>query len=126
MVVGAGACAAAWQTRHGDLRPFTAAGGLAGAALGAVVARRRRFEDAEVALYLDAKLGSDEAIATAIDLEKRAEAAPESSKNKKKARRASEGTTREMIRATRPAPSSSPRPPPPLKRPRASRSGPGC
>ena len=86
MVVGAGACAAAWQTRHGDLRPFTAAGGLAGAALGAVVARRRRFEDAEVALYLDAKLGSDEAIATAIDLEKRAEAAPDSSKNKKGAK----------------------------------------
>jgi hypothetical protein len=84
MVVGAAACAAAWQTRHGDLRPLTAGGGIAGAALGAVVARRRRFKDSEVALYLDAKLGSDEAIATAIDLEKRAETAPDS-KDKKRA-----------------------------------------
>lgn len=83
MVVGAGACAAAWQTRHGDLRPFTAAGGIVGAAVGAFVARRKRFEDSEVALYLDAKLGSDEAIATAIDLE---------SKDKNKTRSESQRT----------------------------------
>jgi hypothetical protein len=74
MVLGAAACAAAWQTRHGDLRPFTAAGSVIGAAAGVVVARRRRMRDADVALYLDAKLGSDEAIATAIDLESRAAA----------------------------------------------------
>lgn len=72
MVVGAAACAAAWQTRHGDIRPFTAAGGIVGAAAGVVVARRRRMRDADVALYLDARLGSEEAIATAIDLESRA------------------------------------------------------
>jgi hypothetical protein len=75
MVVGAGACAAAWQTRHGDLRPFTAAGGLLGAAVGAVVARRRRLSDPEVALFLDARLKSDEAISTAVELEGRATAA---------------------------------------------------
>lgn len=88
MVIGAGACAAAWQLRHGDLRPFTAAGGIAGAAAGAVVARRKRFKDAEVALYLDAKLGSDEAIATAVDLESKAGAGADI-KNKKQTNAAS-------------------------------------
>ncbi|HVY45011.1 MAG TPA: hypothetical protein VHB21_03990, partial [Minicystis sp.] len=36
---------------------------------GLAVARRRRFSDGDVALYLDARLGSEEAIATALTLD---------------------------------------------------------
>ncbi|MBW2534132.1 MAG: hypothetical protein JRI55_21770, partial [Deltaproteobacteria bacterium] len=68
LVVGAPATAAAWKLRQGDLRPWMAALGLAGAAAGAWVAQRKRWSDGYVALYLDRKLGSDEAISTAVDL----------------------------------------------------------
>lgn len=68
LVLGAGAAAAAWKLRQGSLRPWMAAGGLLGAAAGAVIARRRRWSDAEVALYLDAKLDAHEVVATAVDL----------------------------------------------------------
>jgi DNA-binding ferritin-like protein len=68
LVVGAAAAGVAWGTRHGALRPWTAAGGLVGAAAGLAIAQRRRFSDAEVALYLDARLGSKETIATSLDL----------------------------------------------------------
>jgi hypothetical protein len=71
LVIGAGLSVAAWQTRHGDLRPSGAAAGLIGAAAGLFVARRKRWSDPHVALYLDAKLGADEAIATAVELEKK-------------------------------------------------------
>jgi len=40
---------------------------LVGAVAGAVTARRRRWSNADVALYLDAKLGTGEAIATAVE-----------------------------------------------------------
>lgn len=70
LVLGAGAAAAAWKTRQGVVRPWTAAGGLVGAAIGAVIARRRRLGDVEVALYLDGKLGANEAVSTAIELGK--------------------------------------------------------
>lgn len=69
VVVGAGASAALWKTRHGSLRPLGAAAGLVGAGLGVAVARRRRFSDGDVALYLDARLGADETIATAVELD---------------------------------------------------------
>jgi hypothetical protein len=68
MLLGAAGAAAAWQTRHGALRPWMAAGGLLGAAAGAAAARRRRWTDPSVALYLDGRLASDEAISTAIEL----------------------------------------------------------
>lgn len=68
LLVGAGAAAAAWKLRQGPARPWTAAGGVLGAAAGALVARRRRWNDTEVALYLDGKLGANETVATAIDL----------------------------------------------------------
>jgi hypothetical protein len=71
LIVGAGATAALWQTRHGGLRPLGAAGGLLGAAAGLALARRRRWGDADVALYLDARLHADEAIATAVELQQR-------------------------------------------------------
>ncbi len=73
LALGAGAAAAAWKLRQGSIRPWTAAGGLLGAAAGAVIARRRRWNDTEVALYLDGKLGANEAVATAVDLGKPAE-----------------------------------------------------
>src|SRR5262245_47552369 len=71
LLVGAGASAALWQTRHGALRPLGAAAGVIGAAAGFAFARRKRWADADVALYLDAKLEADEAIATAVELEPR-------------------------------------------------------
>ncbi|MRG95850.1 hypothetical protein [Polyangium spumosum] len=70
LVLGAGAAAAAWQTRHGALRPWMAAGGALGAAAGAIVARRKRWRDEEVALFLDGRLGGKESIATAIELDR--------------------------------------------------------
>ncbi len=73
LVLGAGAAAAAWQTRHGALRPWMAAGGALGAAAGAIVARRRRWRDEEVALFLDGRLGGKESISTAIELDRREE-----------------------------------------------------
>lgn len=68
MALGAVGAAAAWQTRHGPLRPWMAGGGLLGAAAGAAAARRRRWSDPNVALFLDGKLGSAEAISTAVEL----------------------------------------------------------
>ncbi len=61
----AGLC---WWLRFGRGRPwsFVASLGL-GALVGVLVARRRRWTDAEVALYLDARLGTEEAITTAVE-----------------------------------------------------------
>jgi hypothetical protein len=65
--------AVAWQTRHGALRPLCALLGVAGASAGLVVARRRRWNDVDVALWLDDRLGTQEAIATAVELRNGAE-----------------------------------------------------
>ncbi len=63
----------AWQTRHGKLRPLCGVLGVAGAGIGIVVARRRRWSDVDVALWLDDRLGTQEAIATAVELRNGAE-----------------------------------------------------
>lgn len=63
----------AWQTRHGALRPVCAVLGIAGAGIGIVIARRRRWSDVDVALWLDDRLGTQEAIATAVELRNGAE-----------------------------------------------------
>jgi len=55
-----------WALRLGHLRPFAGTLGLVGAGVGALVAARRRWSDREVALYLDAKLGSHEMVTTAL------------------------------------------------------------
>ncbi|WP_437904549.1 hypothetical protein WME95_39965 [Sorangium sp. So ce327] len=68
MMLGAVGAAVAWQMRQGALRPWMAAGGLLGAVAGAAVARRRRWNDPNVALFLDGKLGSAESVSTAVEL----------------------------------------------------------
>jgi hypothetical protein len=69
-----GACAAAvcagalWWFGHADLRLVALTLVGAGAVAGAVSGFRRRLSDADLALYLDAKLGSGELISTALEL----------------------------------------------------------
>jgi hypothetical protein len=67
LVVGVVGAGAAWFSGHGALRPWMAGSAVLGGALGLALARRKRLGDEEVALYLDARLGSAEAIATALD-----------------------------------------------------------
>ena len=55
-----------WALRLGELRPFAAGLGVLGGALGVLVARRRRWSAGDVALYLDARLGSHETLTTAL------------------------------------------------------------
>ena len=59
----------AWKMRHGKLRPYAALTVIGGIAGGAIVARRKRWSDEEVALYLDGELASEEAISTAVDFD---------------------------------------------------------
>ncbi|HEY8038550.1 MAG TPA: hypothetical protein VIF15_02100 [Polyangiaceae bacterium] len=63
----------AWKTRHGALRPLCAVGGLVGAVAGVVIARRKRWSDVDVALWLDDRLDTEEAITTAVELRNQAE-----------------------------------------------------
>lgn len=67
-VLGGALAGLAWWQRFGAARaPVFAAAVLCGAALGALVARRRRWTNVDVALYLDAKLGTGEVITTAVE-----------------------------------------------------------
>lgn len=60
--------AGAWWLRLGAYRlPLFALGVLVGLAVALVNARRKRWSDTDVALYLDARLGSHEVIATAVE-----------------------------------------------------------
>ena len=69
LALGVGAAALAWALGQGALRPVLACAlAASGALAGALMAMRRRWSDAEVALFLDQRLGSEEAIATAIDI----------------------------------------------------------
>lgn len=71
--LGAGLTAAAllslglWRAGAAG-RPWSAALTLGGLVVAFLVARRRRWSDQEVALYLDGRLGSDEVVTTALDL----------------------------------------------------------
>lgn len=80
LVVGAAASAALWQTRHGTLRPLGAAAGLLGAAAGVAVAKRKRFSDGDIALYLDARLDADETISTAVELDRKPDGGDDSAR----------------------------------------------
>jgi hypothetical protein len=73
LLVGVGAAAGLWWMGQGELRPYSALLGVLGAWFGGWFAHRRRWSDGSVALYLDKQLASDEAIATAIDLQTRDE-----------------------------------------------------
>lgn len=65
---GAVLAGVAWWLRLGSYRLVALAAGVgAGLVAGAVLAYRRRWSDSDVALYLDAKLGSSEAIVTAVE-----------------------------------------------------------
>ncbi len=68
LVVGVAVAGALWKSRHGALRPWAAAAGLVGAAGGALAARRRRWDDESVALYLDGRLAGGEVVTTALGL----------------------------------------------------------
>jgi hypothetical protein len=70
LVIGAFASGALWKMRHGALRPLGAVAGVLGAAAGLALARRRRWGDAHVALYLDERLSAGEVIATAVELDR--------------------------------------------------------
>ncbi|MCC6904030.1 MAG: hypothetical protein IT377_33995 [Polyangiaceae bacterium] len=60
--------AALWWQRLGTLRPAAAALGAVGVLVALLIATRRRMSDTDVALYLDARLESKEAISTALEL----------------------------------------------------------
>lgn len=65
-VLSAGVAFAAWHARQGAFRPASLLVASAGAVVGALVAGRRRMSDEQVALYLDGRFGTNEAITTAV------------------------------------------------------------
>jgi hypothetical protein len=62
-----------WWQRQSALRPWTALLGVVGALAGAAYAIRRRWSDGDIALFLDARLSSHEAVSTAVELRDRKE-----------------------------------------------------
>ena len=62
-----------WWQREPTLRPWTALLGVVGALAGAAYALRRRWTDGDVALFIDARLRSHEAVLTAVELRDQAE-----------------------------------------------------
>ena len=66
--LGGALAALFWWQRLGSLRVVAfAACVVLGVAVQALLSRRRRWSDADVALYLDARLGTNEVIATAVE-----------------------------------------------------------
>ena len=66
-LLGAAGAVCAWALRTPAPRPWIAAGAAAlGALAGVWLAKRRAFDDEEMALYLDRRLDSDEVIVTAL------------------------------------------------------------
>jgi hypothetical protein len=61
--------AVAWRTGHGALRPYAPLVGAVGVCAGLAIARKKRWSDTDVALYLDERLATEETIATALELE---------------------------------------------------------
>ena len=75
LALAAPAAALLWWLRQGSFRPWAAALGLVGLIAAAVIAWKKRWSDAHVALYLDAELDAKEAISTAVELRTEAERA---------------------------------------------------
>jgi hypothetical protein len=88
---------AAFELGFGELRWYAAVALFLGAALGWAHGRRRRWSDAEVALFLDARLAADESFTTAVLLQQRAPGAAEVAQ-----RRAVEQSTAAGSRRVRP------------------------
>ncbi|MFO7179069.1 MAG: hypothetical protein DIU78_010250 [Pseudomonadota bacterium] len=65
-VLGAAAAGGLWLLRLDELRWLGLAGGAVGAASGAWSAFRRRWSDAEIAQFLDARLAAPETVTTAV------------------------------------------------------------
>lgn len=61
--------AVGWKTRHAEVRSLAPILGAVGLTLGFVAARRKRWSDEDVALYLDQRLDTEETIATAVELQ---------------------------------------------------------
>jgi len=68
LLFGVSAAALAWYTGQGQLRPWAGAVGVLGALVGLAIARRKRWNDGSVALFLDGRLGAQEVISTAHEL----------------------------------------------------------
>jgi hypothetical protein len=68
LAIGAPVAAALWWFRQGELRSLAAGLGLLGTVVGVGLARRRRWSDQDVALYLDHKLQTRQQIVTALGL----------------------------------------------------------
>ncbi|MEI9940701.1 MAG: hypothetical protein WDO69_26095 [Pseudomonadota bacterium] len=64
--LGALAALGMWALRWGEWRPFAAGLGALGAVVGALLEKRRRWSESDVALYLDGRLGSHETVTTAL------------------------------------------------------------
>jgi hypothetical protein len=64
-----------WALRFGEWRPAGLGLGVLGAAIGASLAKRQRWSDSDIALYLDARLQSHETVTTALAAQGRAEPA---------------------------------------------------
>ena len=73
LLVAVGVALAIWWTRHTSWLPWVPVLAAVGALFGLVSGSWRRWTDTEVALYLDARLDSGEAIATAVELRSQAE-----------------------------------------------------
>ncbi len=77
VMLGAVGAGLAWWQRYGELRPWALASmATAGLVAGLIHARRRRWSDGEVALFLDARLDSQETITTALELGRSSEITP--------------------------------------------------
>ena len=68
LVVALAASAVAWRIGRAELRRDAPWIGGAGMLVGLAAARRKRWSDTDVALYLDERLSSDEVITTAVDM----------------------------------------------------------
>jgi hypothetical protein len=61
--------AVGWKTRHAEVRTLAPILGAVGLTFGLLAARRKRWSDEDVALYLDQRLDTEETIATAVELQ---------------------------------------------------------
>jgi hypothetical protein len=69
LVLSVALAALGWKTRHGEVRALAPILGAAGLVAGLIAARRTRWSDEDVALYLDQRLDTEETIATAVELQ---------------------------------------------------------